>query len=315
MPSLSRGFPIRALIPQTANQRANFFLALTDRLLQALTALLLALRGLLLLLLPALQQLLVQQLRACQECCSVFCRGLLALPLLLQATDHTVHLTITPWGQQLLGLVKHIRIEPKARRDCQCIAASWNSPQQFIGGGQGLRIESNRGILKTSVVVFEGLEFTEVGGGNREPSPIRKSLEQSRGQGRSLAGIRSSTHLIQQHQGWRTTALQRLKNAPDALHMTTEGGQALLEGLLISDVRQHLGTPGQGRLPRTGQKHAGACHQCSEANAFQGDRFATGVRPGDRHHPQPRRHLHRDGNHGWAIRTLVLPHQWWVSQT
>ena len=272
-------------------------------------------RGLLLLLLPALQQLLVQQLRACQECCSVFCRGLLALPLLLQAADHTVHLTITSWSQQLLGLVKHIRIEPQARRDRQCIAASRNSPQQFIGGGQGLRIEGNRGILKTSVVVFEGLEFTEVGGGNREPSPIRKSLQQSRGQGRSLAGIRSSTHLIQQHQGRRTTALQRLKNAPDALHVAAEGGQALLKGLLISDVRQHLGTPGQGGLPRTGQKHAGACHQCSEANAFQGDRFATGVRPGDRHHPQLRRHLHRDGNHGRPIRPFVLPHQQWVSQT
>ena len=62
LPSLPRGFPIRTLITQPAYQRAHLLLALADRVLQSLTALFLSLCGLLFLLLPALQQLLMQKL-------------------------------------------------------------------------------------------------------------------------------------------------------------------------------------------------------------------------------------------------------------
>ncbi len=105
------GFPIGTLITKPANQRADLFLAFANRLLEPLTALLLALCSLLLLLLPALQQLLVQKLSAGQQCCRILRRGLLALTLLLQAANHTVHLTITSRSQKLLRLLKNIGVK------------------------------------------------------------------------------------------------------------------------------------------------------------------------------------------------------------
>ena len=77
--------------------------------------------------------------------------------------------------------------------------------------------------------------------------------------------------------------LQGIEDATDTLHVTTEGGQALLQGLLVADVRQHLGTPGQGWLAGTGNQHACTGHQGCQTDAFQRDGFATCVRAGDRH--------------------------------
>ena len=123
--------------------------------------------------------------------------------------------------------------------------------------------------------------------GNGEPGTVGEGLEQGGCQGGSLTWIRAGPHLVQQHQGRGRTSGQSRKDATDALHMTAEGRQALLQGLLIADIRQNLRTPGKRRLTGAGQQHPGPCHQRSQTDAFKGDCFSTGVRSGDRHHPQP----------------------------
>ena len=124
-----------------------------------------------------------------------------------------------------------------------------------------------------------------MGGGDREPGPIREGLQQGRRQGRALAGIGACPHLIEKHQRRDGPLLQRVQDATDPLHMTAEGGEALLQGLLITDVRQHLGAPWKRRLTGTGKKHARASHEGRKADAFQGHGLAAGVGPRDRHNP------------------------------
>ena len=129
----------------------------------------------------------------------------------------------------------------------------------MIGGREGLHVKRHGGILEARIVVFERLELPEVGGGNREPDPLRQLPQQGNRQGRALGGICAGPHLIQQHQrgtggGRQVTAggWQGLEDARDAADMAAEGGEVLLQRLLIADIRQHLGAPGQARRAATG---------------------------------------------------------------
>ena len=138
----------------------------------------------------------------------------------------------------------------------------------MIGRREGFHVERHGGVLEAGVVVFEGFELTKVGGGNREPGPLRQLLEQGNRQSRALGGIGARTHLIKQHQRGtgragqiRTGWWQRLKDAGNAAHMAAEGGEVLLQRLLIADVGQHLCAPGQTRTTAAGHKQAGPGHQ------------------------------------------------------
>ena len=247
-------FPIGAIISKAPDQGSHLLLTVADRAFQPLAPLLLAFGRLLFLLLPSLQQFVVEQLGAGQQSGSILRRRLLPLPLFLQTTDHAVDLSISSGRQQLTRLLQHLVIQTETAGNRQGVTAARDAPEQLIGGGEGLGVEGHRGVLKAGIVVFEGLEFAEMGGGDGEPSAVGEGLEQRRRQGRAFTGVGTGPHLIEQHQGGRRAGLQRLQNPADPLDVTAEGGQALLQRLFIADVRQNLGTPGQGRHPCTGQQ-------------------------------------------------------------
>ena len=99
-----------AALTQAADDAAHLLLAVADRALELLPALLLQFGALLFLLLPALQQLLVQQFGACKQRRRLFRRFLLALPLVFQTGDHLVHLPFAARRQEGLGIGQHRRI-------------------------------------------------------------------------------------------------------------------------------------------------------------------------------------------------------------
>ena len=127
----------------------------------------------LLLLLPALQQFVVKKFGARQQCRGILRSRLLPHPLLLQTTNHAVHLTVTSGSQQLLGLIQHLLIEAQSAGNRKRVTSPGDAPQQLIGGRQGFDIEGYGGVFEAAVAVFERLQLTEVGGRHREPSSIR----------------------------------------------------------------------------------------------------------------------------------------------
>ena len=96
--------------------------------------------------------------------------------------------------------------------------------------------------------------------------------------------------------------------------MAAEGGEVLLQRLLIADVGEHLAAPGQPRRANTGEEQAGAGHQGRQPQTLEGHRFAAGVRAGDRHHPQLRSHPQAHRHHRPAALAALLPQQQRMAQ-
>ena len=238
----------------------------------------------------------------------------MTLALFFKAPDHSIHIAVGLRTEQSLGLIDHLRIKTKASGNGQSIAASGDPPKQLIRRRQRLAIEGDGSVFEAVIAVFESFELAEVGGGDREASAIRQRTQKSRCQSRSLAGIGTRTHLIEQHQGRGRAFREGRQDAGDALHMATKRGQTLLKRLFIANVSKHLGTPGEGRRPCARQPHTGARHQRRQSDALEGDGFATGVGPRDGHHPQLTRHRDADGHHSSTTLTLFLPNQKWMAQ-
>ena len=88
----------------------------------------------------------------------------------------------------------------------------------------------------------------------------------------------------------------------------------MLQRLLVADVGEHLGAPGQARRSGAGKKQASSGHQRREPNTFQAHGFTARIRPRDRHHPQGFAHADGDRHHGVAALALLLPQQQGVPQ-
>ena len=301
--------PIGLLIPQTTDEATHFLLAITDGGFKPLTTLLLVEGRLLPLLLPATQQFLMEKLGAGQQGRRILRCRLLTLTLLLKPADHGIHITFGLRAEQAAGLIDHPRIKAKASRNRQGIAAARNPPEELIGGRQRFTVKGDGCVFEAAVAVLERFQFSEVGGGNGQPGPFGKRAQQSRRQCCAFTGIGSRTHLIKQNQRRDWPLGQSIEDLADPFHMTTERGQALLQRLLVTDIRKHLGTPGQGRRPRAGKPEPGTGHQGGEPDALEGHRLATGVRAGDRHHPQMVGNGHADGNHAGPLLLFLLPDQ------
>ena len=317
LPHLPRRFAIGFGIAQPANQLAHLLAAFANGAHQLLLGFALARLLLLLLLLPALLQLFMQQFSSHQQSCSFFSGLLLPLALLLEAADHRVHRAGALLIEQLLSTTEHRFAQAQAPSHGQRIAAAGNAPEQAVGGPQAHLIKFNGGVFKAGVVVFECLQLAEVGGGDTQLHLIGEMAQQRCGQGSAFAGVGASAHLIEQHQRRHrccAQAAQGFQDPGDAAHVAAEGGEVLLQRLLIADVGQHRVAPGQLRDAAAGQKQPCPRHQGGQPQAFEGHGFAAGVGAGDGNHPQGRLDLQAHRHHSSAAFLALLPNQQRVAQ-
>ncbi len=82
--------------------------------------------------------------------------------------------------------------------------------------------------------------------------------------------------------------------------MGGEGGEILLDGLIVADVGEHGVEDGElGSVGRDGD--SGLRHEGEEADGFQGDGFAAGVGAGDDQLAGFAFEFDGDGNYGGAF--------------
>ena len=115
------------------------------------------------------------------------------------------------------------------------------------------------------------------GGGHLGPQPPHM-LDDSDGQGRALHRVRAGSQLVEQHQA---VAVRLLQNLHDVHHVGGEGGEALLDALLVADVRQHPLIYGHGAAVRRRDVEAALGHQRQQPQGFEGHGLAAGVGAGD----------------------------------
>ena len=119
-----------------------------------------------------------------------------------------------------------------------------------------------------------------VGGDHGHGAALAKVFKNGHGQRRAFVGFGAGANLIQQHQiVWP----HHFRHGLDVGHVRGKGAEVGLNGLLVADVRQHA--PEQRQLDFLGgHGDSRLRHQRHDAQRFQGDGLAAGIRSADDHH-------------------------------
>ena len=104
--------------------------------------------------------------------------------------------------------------------------------------------------------------------------PCCEMLQDGDGQGGALSGIRAGPQLVEEHQAVRGDMLQK---GHDVCHVGGEGAEALLNALLVPDVREHIGKYAQLGAVQGRDVEACLAHQGEKPNGFQGDCLSSCV--------------------------------------
>ena len=132
-----------------------------------------------------------------------------------------------------------------------------------------------------------------VGGGDGHDIPLPQVPQDGLGQGRSLLGVGAGAQFVNEHQGAGRYLGQ---DGPQVLDVGTEGGQRLLDTLLVANVG--VDAVQQGKLGGLGgDVQTGVGHQGQQAYGLERDRLAPGIWPGDDHDPVVAAQLDAGGHH------------------
>ena len=137
-----------------------------------------------------------------------------------------------------------------------------------------------------------------MGGGHHTGAHFPAELDKGNGQGRALGRVGTGAQLVIEHQGSAVALGHHIHNGA---HMAGEGGKALCDGLLVTDVGKNGVKGGKGAAVSCRHMEAALCHQGQQADGFQGYGFTAGIGAGDDHgikvRPQPK----RNGDHLFGV--------------
>ena len=114
------------------------------------------------------------------------------------------------------------------------------------------------------------------------------------GQGRAFLRVGTRAKLVQKDQA---VAVSAFEDADDVAHVRGEGAEALLDALLIADVREDVLEDDGPRAVVYGEVETRLGHEGKQANGLEGDSFPARVRPGDDQHAEAVAQFDRDGHH------------------
>ena len=122
------------------------------------------------------------------------------------------------------------------------------------------------------------LQLRIVRGGGDRRAELSRAFDDRNGERRALGRVGAGAELVKQHQRAVAAGVQ---NPDDVRHVRRERGQALLDALLIADVRHDLVEHGQTAAVRGGDVQAALRHHGEQAHGLERDGLAAGVGAGD----------------------------------
>ena len=187
--------------------------------------------------------------------------------------------------------------ESKTAGDGEGVGFARNAHQQPIGGAQGLHVKLAGGVLYPRLVGGVDLELCVVGGRRDHGAAFAGVLDDGDGKRRALGGVGAGAQLVKQQERGVVALVQ---NAHDVRHMCRKGGEVLLNGLFIPDVRQNVAEDGQIAAVGCRNVQAALVHGCKQTDGLERHRLTAGVRAGDDQCIEALAQLHVDG-HGLCL--------------
>ncbi|GBD29270.1 hypothetical protein HRbin32_00357 [bacterium HR32] len=177
---------------------------------------------------------------------------------------------------------------------------------QVVRGLQGLRVELHRRVLHTVQLVRQRLELPVVGGDHGARTALVQRLHHGPGQRTALRGVGARAHLVQEHKATRPGFPEDLHHRP---HVGREGGQVLLDALLVPDVREHRTEHARPAVGVRGDGEAGLRHQGQQPHGLEGHGLAARVGAGDHQRPELLAKPHVHGDHAAPVAARALHEQ------
>ena len=131
-----------------------------------------------------------------------------------------------------------------------------------------------------------------------------KEMQNRDGNRRTLRGVSSRSQLIEEAE---RIHVRLPENLHDILHVGGEGTEALLDGLLVSDIGKNLFEYRQLRALKGRDVESCLSHQGEQAHGFERYGLAAGVRSGDHQKVEVTPQPDIDGNHLLRIQQRMPP--------
>ena len=176
------------------------------------------------------------------------------------------------------GLVDDVLRKAEAAGDRKGVGLSGDADEQPVGRLERFHVELTRGIddaLGAHGVYFQ-LCVMRRRGDLRAALPAE--LDQRDCQRRALGRVGARAELVQQDERFPVADADDLD---DIFHMRREGGERLLDRLLIADVRQHQREHGNKAPVIGGDMQTAFRHQRQKADGLERDGFAARIGAGD----------------------------------
>ena len=199
------------------------------------------------------------------------------LALALHLAQHVLKLDVLPIQMPACQLNDVLR-QTQSPGDGESVGLAGDADEQAIGGTEGLHVELTGGVLHPGGGHGVQLQFGVVGGGHDLGAQAPGLLDDGRGQRRALHRVGAGTQFVEEQQRPVVGLPQHLDDVGD---MGGKGGQGLLDGLLVPDVRQDFFENGHLAPVVHRQVQAALGHEGEQASRFQGDRLTAGVGAGD----------------------------------
>ena len=181
-------------------------------------------------------------------------------------------------GQQLLRVVNEVFRQTQTAADFKGVGLARHADGQAVGRAQRLHIELDGSVLHALGGQCECLQFAVMRRRQRPHTDVQQALQNRLRQRRALGRVSARAQFVEQHQIIRRHLVH---DGHNRRHMPGEGGQALLDGLLVANIGEHLLKYRQFRPQIRRDLQARLRHQRQQTDRFQRNRLAARVRAGD----------------------------------
>ena len=173
--------------------------------------------------------------------------------------------------------VNYAFVHAEALGNCKGVALPGNAHKQAVCGRKSFHIKLAAGIFHPRRLQSVHLDFRIVRGRRKLCAVKLKPLDYRYGKSGALNRVGSGAKLVKQH---KASVVRLVQYANGVVYVGRKCRKALLNALLVADIRKHAFKNGNGAAFSRRNHHSAHCHKREQTDGFKRYGFAAGVRSG-----------------------------------